>query len=154
MKSSIPHLVVGVVIFIGLVGCPARWQRLTYNDPIGQQEAQILVPGHSTIEDTVHHFGAPDAIEGTAEGLLLRYQFLDFKYFSANYFWGLRFLVPFFSPDFSMGGGGIVPDEFQVILSPDGLVKRWSFSRHETVADYKVWPFDPRPPEPESSVAF
>ncbi|MGQ0810309.1 MAG: hypothetical protein ACT4OO_03690 [Nitrospiraceae bacterium] len=123
------------------------------NDVIKPEDVTFVVPGQTTIEEVFLRMGSPSEITETPFGPIMRYRFLDSKYFNANYAWPLRFLFPFYSPQLELSGGGIELDEWQLFLDSKWIVQQHAFSLHPD-AEYQPWPFDLEPPEPYAVVSF
>jgi hypothetical protein len=127
-----------------LDGCsdaPVTWRRLTLNQTISTGDVAFLVPGKTGLSEVVEKLGAPNQILPSRDRLVTRYYFTDGKYFKANYGWGLRFVIPFFTPDLDMGGGGIGTDVLQVTYDKDWIVRDHAFAFHSSSSEFLAWPF-------------
>lgn len=129
---------------ISLSGCsqgPVTWRRLTLNQPISTKDVIFIVPGKTDITTVVERLGAPNEMLSSKGGIVTRYYFTDGRYFKANYGWGLRFIIPFFSPDLDLGGGGMGRDVFQITYDNHWLVRDHAFAFHSRSSEFMVWPF-------------
>lgn len=141
------NLIICLILALALTslnGCsegPLTWRRLTLNQTISTKDVIFIVPGKTDFSMVVERLGAPNDIFAVQDGMVTRYYFTDGKYFKANYGWGLRFLIPFFSPDMDLGGGGIGRDVFQVTYDNRWLVRDHAFARHSHSSKFLAWPF-------------
>lgn len=129
---------------MSLNGCsqgPLTWKRVTLNQPISTEDVIGIVPGTTDFSEVVERLGAPNDILASQDGIVTRYYFTDGKYFKANYGWGLRFLIPLFSPDLDLGGGGIGRDVFQVTYDNHWIVREHAFAVHSHSSEFLAWPF-------------
>ncbi len=125
-------------------GCsegPVTWRRLTLNQTISSDDVTFIVPGKTDFSMVIERLGAPNEISASQDGMVTRYYFTDGKYFKANYGWGFRFIIPFFSPDMDLGGGGIGRDVFQVTYDNRWLVRDHAFALHSNSSKFLAWPF-------------
>lgn len=129
---------------MSLNGCsqgPLTWKRVTLNQPISTEDVIDIVPGKTDLSEVVERIGAPNDILSSQDRIVTRYYFTDGKYFKANYGWGLRFLIPLFSPDLDLGGGGIGRDVFQVTYDNHWIVREHAFAVHSHSSEFLAWPF-------------
>ena len=129
---------------MSLNGCsqgPLTWKRVTLNQPISTEDVIDIVPGKTDLSEVVERIGAPNDILSSQDRIVTRYYFTDGKYFKANYGWGFRFLIPFFSPDLDLGGGGIGRDVFQVTYDNHWIVREHAFAVHSHSSEFLAWPF-------------
>ena len=127
-----------------LNGCsdgPVTVRRVTLNQIISTEDVIFIVPGKTDLSAVVERLGAPNDILSSKDQIITRYYFTDGRYFKANYGWGLRFLIPFFTPDLDMGGGGIGTDVFQVTYDKDRIVRDHAFAFHSRSSEFLIWPF-------------
>lgn len=127
-----------------LNGCsdgPVTVRRVTLNQTISTKDVIFIVPGKTDLSAVVERLGAPNAILSSKDQIITRYYFTDGRYFKANYGWGLRFLIPFFTPDLDLGGGGIGTDVFQVTYDGNWTVRDHAFAFHSRSSEFFVWPF-------------
>lgn len=132
------------VVLASLVGCfdgPVTMRRLTLNQTISSAAVTFIVPGKTDMSAVVERLGAPNQIFPSKDGIVTRYYFTDGKFFKANYGWGLRFVIPFFTPDLDLGGGGIGTDVFQVTYDDRWLVREHAFAFHSRSSEFVAWPF-------------
>lgn len=134
-------LTLAVTAFDGCSQGPVTVRRLTLNQTISADHVIFIVPGKTNIAEVVEKLGAPNEILPSKTGIITRYYFADGKYFKANYAWGIRFFIPFFTPDFDLGGGGIGRDVFQVRYDDHWLVRDHAFAFHSESSEFVVWPF-------------
>ncbi|TKB77451.1 MAG: hypothetical protein E8D42_15180 [Nitrospira sp.] len=116
-------------------------RRVVFNQTISHNDVTFIAPGKTDLLAVVERLGTPNEILTSKDGIVTRYYFADGKYFKANYGWGLRFLIPFFTPDLDLGGGGIGRDVFQVTYDDHWLVRDKSFAFHSHSSEFVVWPF-------------
>lgn len=130
--------------FTALNGCsqgPVTLRRVTLNQTISTKDVIFIVPGKTDLSAVVERLGTPNEMLTSKDGVVTRYYFTDGRYFKANYGWGLRFLIPFFTPDLDLGGGGIGRDVFQVTYDDHWLVRDQVFAFHSHSSEFVVWPF-------------
>jgi hypothetical protein len=120
---------------------PLTVRRVTLNQAISADDVAFIRPGKTDLSSVIEKLGAPNEVLPLKDGLLTRYYFADGKYFKANYAWGLRFLIPFFTPDIDLGGGGIGRDVLQVTYDDRWFVRDHAFSFHSNSSEFVVWPF-------------
>ena len=125
----------------GCIDGPLTVRRVTLNQTISTEDVIFIVPGKTDLSAVVERFGAPNAILSSKDQIITRYYFTDGRYFKANYGWGLRFLIPFFTPDLDMGGGGLGTDVFQVTYDDHWLVRDHAFAFHSRSSEFLIWPF-------------
>ena len=103
-----------------LQGCPLNWRRVSINEVITQDDVSFVMPGKTTLRQVVGQIGSPDIIQSSGTGLLIRYQFMDAKYFRVNLTRPLPFLIPALSAvpsdlyELTISGGGAGTDELQI----------------------------------------
>lgn len=144
MLRNVSIYLILALTFVSLDGCsqgPLIWRRVTLNQPISSGDVVFIVPGKTDITAVAERLGAPNEILTSQGGIVTRYYFADGKYFKANYGWGFRFLIPFFSPDLDLGGGGIGRDVFQVTYDQHWCVRDHAFAFHSRSSEFMVWPF-------------
>lgn len=132
------------LLLLGLSACmrgPLSWQRLTINAPLSHDDVAFIVDGQTRFTDVVDQLGAPDELQPVGGALVARYHFSDGKYFKGDYGWGLRFVLPFFSPDLILGGGGFGTDILQVTCDPQWIVQEHAFAWHANSSEFRFWPF-------------
>ena len=93
------------------------WQRVTLNQPLTAQDVSFVVNGETSLSEVVEKLGAPNQMLSSNGGVVARYQFTDGRYFRVDFGWGLRFLIPFYSPELVLGGGGLGTDAFRITAS-------------------------------------
>jgi hypothetical protein len=129
---------------MSLSGCsqgPVTLSRVTLNRIISTKDVIFIVPGKTDISEVVEKLGTPNDILSSKAEIITRYYFTDGKYFKANYAWGLHFIIPFFTPDLELGGGGLGTDVFQVTYDEHWIVRDRAFALHSNSSDFLVWPF-------------
>ena len=144
MVRHLLYCVILVLVVTSVNGCsqgPVTVRRLTLNHTISTNDVSFIVPGKTELSAVVERLGAPNEILSSKDGFVTRYYFADGKYFKANYAWGLRFLMPFFTPDLDLGGGGIGRDVFQVTYDDRWFVRDLAFAFHSNSSEFVVWPF-------------
>ena len=98
-----------------------------------RHDASFIIPRHTTLANIVQRLGAPSASKQRNTGAIVRYQFLDIKYFTVNLTRPLPFLFPALSTvpsdlyQFTISGGGIGTAELQI-----------EFDRNWTVVHFYV----------------
>ena len=117
------------------------WQRLTLNQPIMQEQVAFIKKGETQLSDVARELGAPDEILNLKNRLVARYHFTDTRYFRVDFGWGLRFVIPYYSPDLVLGGGGAATDVFEVACDPQLIVQETSFAFHQNSSRFKLWPY-------------
>ncbi|WP_447978839.1 hypothetical protein [Candidatus Nitrospira bockiana] len=125
-----------------LQACPLSWRRVSVNDIIHPDDVAFIVPGKTALGEIVERLGAPDHLEAIDTGALIRYQFLDAKYFQVNFTRPLPFLVPALSAvpsdlyELTVAGGGIGTDELQVGFDREWVVVYYAFAHHSKASHY------------------
>jgi hypothetical protein len=117
------------------------WQRVTLNQPLTAQDVSFVENGKTGLSEVVEKLGAPNQMLFSTGGVVARYQFTDGKYFRVDFGWGLRFVIPFYSPDLVLGRRGTVIDTFQVTYNDHWVVQDHGFAFHSQVSEYRLWPF-------------
>ena len=141
------RLIGSFALFLALTalsGCmrgPVMWQRLTLNQPIMQEQVSFIKKGETQLSDVAKELGAPDEILNLKNRLVARYHFTDARYFRVDFGWGLRFVIPYYSPDLVLGGGGAATDVFEVACDPQLIVQETSFAFHQNSSRFKLWPY-------------
>jgi hypothetical protein len=128
-----------------LSGCfrgPVAWQRVTLNQPLTAQDVSFVVNGKTGLSEVVEKLGAPNQMLSSTGGVVARYQFTDGKYFRVDFGWGLRFVVPFYSPELVLGRRGTFIDTFQVTYNDHWVVQDHGFAFHSQASEYRLWPFE------------
>jgi hypothetical protein len=139
-------LIVGLLL-LGQGACvrgPLTWQRLTINQAISHEDVAFIINGQTRFTDVVDRLGAPDELQPVGDSVVARYRFSDGKYFKGDYGWGLRFVLPFASPDLVLGGGGSGTDILQVTCDPQWIVRDHAFAWHANSSEFRLWPFGER----------
>jgi hypothetical protein len=133
-----------ILLLAGQIGClrgPIGWQRVSLNQRISAEDVRFIIDGQTSLADVTARLGSPDEILTAGDHVLARYHFTDGKYFRANFGWGLRFLIPFYSPDLVLGGGGIGTDIFQVACDAQWIVREHAFAMHANSSEFRLFPF-------------
>ncbi|MGH7258696.1 MAG: hypothetical protein ACREIM_09970, partial [Nitrospiraceae bacterium] len=97
--------------------------------------------GRTTLAEVAEQLGSPDELLGVPGGSVANYHFSDGKYFRIDYGWGLRFIIPFYSPDLAQAGGGVGMDIFQVTCDDKWVVQHHAFAFHANSSKFRFWPF-------------
>ncbi len=129
------------VVMSGCVRGPLAWQRFTLNQPISERDVAFIVDGTTRLPEVLDRLGSPDDIQSVGRWIIARYHFSDGRYFRADYGWGLRFVIPYSSPDLVMGGGGFGTDIFQVTCDAQWVVQDHAFAWHANSSEFRLWPF-------------
>lgn len=109
---------------------------MSLNEVIQQDDVSFIIPGKTKLSDIVQQLGAPSSMKATQTGSIMRYQFLDIKYFTVNLTRPLPYLVPVLTAvpgdlyQFTISGGGIGTDELQIGLDRNWTVVHFSFAHH------------------------
>lgn len=144
MKRRLQTYFWTILCLITLSGCirgPVVWQRVTLNQPLTAQDVSFVVNGETSLSEVVEKLGAPNQMLSSNGGVVARYQFTDGRYFRVDFGWGLRFLIPFYSPELVLGGGGLGTDAFQVTYNDDWVVQDHGFAFHSQSSEFRLWPF-------------
>lgn len=127
-----------------LPGClrgPVIWERVTLNHPLSVEDVGFVINGKTSLREVVEKLGSPNQMLPSTGGIVARYEFTDGKYFRVNFGWGLRFLIPFYSPDLVTGAGGVSIDAFQVTYNDRWIVQDHGFAFHSQSSEFRLWPF-------------
>lgn len=133
-----------LVCFLAVIleGCPLAWRRLTVNEIIRPDDASFIVPGTTTLADVVKNLGAPGSIRRVESGTVVRYQFLDIKYFTVNITRPLSFIFPVLEAvptdlyQLTYSGGGLGTEELQVEFDKNWVVVYYAFAHHQNASRY------------------
>jgi len=131
-------------LLTGMLGCmrgPIGWQRFSLNEPIVPNRVAFITDGATPLAEVVDRLGAPDEMLSAGDLIVARYHFTDGRYFHANFGWGLRFVIPYASPDGILGGGGFGTDIFQVACDAKWVVQEHAFAWHTSSSAFRFWPF-------------
>jgi hypothetical protein len=129
-----------VVIF--LEGCPLAWRRVTVNEVIRPDDVSFIVPGATTLADVVKNLGAPGSIRRVDDGTVVRYHFLDSKYFTIDitrplpFFFPILELLPNDLYQLKYSGGGLGTEELQVEFDKNWVVVYYAFAHHQQASRY------------------
>ena len=130
------------ILFTTLSGCgPIVWQRLTLNQPISQDQVTFIKNGETHLSDVAQELGSPDQILDLKHRLIARYHFSDTRYFRINFGWGLRFFIPYYTPDLVLSGGGSGTNVFDVTCDSQLIVQETSFAFHQSSSRFNLLPF-------------
>lgn len=124
------------------LGGPIGWQRISLNRPISPDQVAFIRHGETPLTAIVEHLGSPDDMVVSGDSTHFRYYFGDAKYFRVNFGWGLRFLIPFYSPDMVLGGGGAGTHIFQVTCDDNWVAIDHSFAFHVSSTRFRFLPMD------------
>jgi hypothetical protein len=118
------------------------WRRFTVNEIIHQEDVSFIVPGTTTLADIVKNLGAPGSIRSVDNGSVVRYQFLDIKYFTVNItrplslFFPVMEAVPSDLYQLTYSGGGLGTEELQVEFDKHWVVVYYAFAHHQQASRY------------------
>jgi hypothetical protein len=135
-------LILVCLLAVLLEGCPLAWRRLTVNEIIRPDDVSFIVPGATTLADVVKNLGAPGSIRRVDSGTVVRYQFLDSKYFTINitrplsFFFPVLELVPNDLYQLTYSGGGLGTEELQVEFDANWVVVYYAFAHHQEASSY------------------
>ncbi|HSL05049.1 MAG TPA: hypothetical protein VK901_16090 [Nitrospiraceae bacterium] len=130
------------LLAILLEGCPLAWRRFTINEIIQPEDVSFIMPGTTTLADIVKNLGAPGSIRPVDSGTVVRYHFLDIKYFTVNITRPLSFLFPVLELvpsdlyQLTYSGGGLGTDELQVEFDKNWVVVYYAFAHHRKASSY------------------
>jgi hypothetical protein len=135
-------LILVCLLAVILEGCPLAWRRLTVNEIIRPDDVSFIVPGTTTLADVVKNLGAPGSIRRVDSGTVIRYQFLDIKYFTVNVTRPLSFFFPVLEAvptdlyQLTYSGGGLGTEELQVEFDRNWVVVYYAFAHHQKASSY------------------
>jgi hypothetical protein len=135
-------LIILCLLTVLLEGCPLAWRRLTVNEIIRPDDVSFIVPGTTTLADVVKNLGAPGSIRRVDSGTVVRYQFLDIKYFTVNITRPLSFFFPVLEAvpsdlyQLTYSGGGLGTEELQVEFDKNWVVVYYAFAHHQQASRY------------------
>jgi hypothetical protein len=135
-------LILVCLLAVILEGCPLAWRRLTVNEIIRPDDVSFIVPGTTTLADVVKNLGAPGSIRRLDSGTVVRYQFLDIKYFTVNItrplslFFPVVELIPSDLYQLTYSGGGLGTEELQVEFDKNWVVVYYAFAHHQEASRY------------------
>lgn len=135
-------LILVCLLAVILEGCPLAWRRLTVNEIIRPDDVSFIVPGTTTLADVVKNLGAPGSIRRVDTGTVIRYQFLDIKYFTVNItrplslFFPVLEAVPTDLYQLTYSGGGLGTEELQVEFDKNWVVVYYAFAHHQNASRY------------------
>ncbi len=136
---TVCHLCVGVLLsFCALTGCDFR--RVVINQPVPSELVQLLHPGESSFGDVVHVLGAPDDIDGTSAGMVLRYRHGDTKTMRVNFGWILRVFLPVV-PSMHLGRGEGMSKVLHVAIDQKGILDHYLIEDPPVPPRFWFWPF-------------
>lgn len=135
-------LILVCLLAVILEGCPLAWRRTTVNEIIRPDDVSFIVPGTTTLADVVKNLGAPGSIQRLDSGTVVRYQFLDIKYFTVNVTRPLSFFFPVLEAvptdlyQLTYSGGGLGTEELQVEFDKNWVVVYYAFAHHQKASSY------------------
>jgi hypothetical protein len=135
-------LIILCLLTVLLEGCPLAWRRFTVNEIIHPEDVSFIVPGTTTLADIVKKLGAPGSIRRVDTGTVVRYQFLDIKYFTVNIARPLSFFFPVLEAvpsdlyQLTYSGGGLGTEELQVEFDKNWVVVYYAFAHHQQASHY------------------
>lgn len=135
-------LILLCLLTVLLEGCPLVWRRFTVNEIIHPEDVSFIVPGTTTLADIVKNLGAPGNIRPVDSGTVVRYQFLDIKYFKVNITRPLPLIFPVLEAvpndmyELTYSGGGLGTDELQVEFDKNWVVVYYAFAHHRKASRY------------------
>lgn len=130
------------VLALLLQGCPLAWRRVSINEVIKPDDVSFIVLGQTKLSDIVQQLGPPNSMKSTETGSIVRYFFLDIKYFTVNLTRPLPFLIPALSVvpndlyQFTISGGGAGTEELQIGFDQTWTVVHYSFAHHLEASHY------------------
>lgn len=136
------RIVLACLLAVLLQGCPLAWRRVSINEVIKPDDVSFIVLGETRLADIVQRLGAPNSIKSTETGSIVRYFFLDIKYFTVNLTRPLPYIFPVLAPvpndlyQFTISGGGAGTEELQIGLDQNWTVVHYSFAHHMEASHY------------------
>jgi hypothetical protein len=125
-----------------LQGCPLAWRRVSINEVIRPSDVSFIVLGETKLGEIVQQLGPPNMIKSTHTGSVVRYFFLDIKYFTVNLTRPLPYIFPVLQAvpndlyQFTISGGGAGTEELQIAFDEDWRVIHYSFAHHIEASHY------------------
>jgi hypothetical protein len=135
-------IVLACLLAVLLQGCPLAWRRVSINEVIKPDNVSFIVPGETKLADIVQRLGAPNSIKSTETGSIVRYFFLDIKYFTVNLTRPLPFIFPVLQTvpsdlyQFTISGGGAGTEELQIGFDKNWTAVHYSFAHHLEASHY------------------
>lgn len=135
-------LILLCLLTVLLEGCPLAWRRFTVNEIIHPEDVSFIVPGTTTLADIAKNLGAPGSIRRVNSGSVVRYQFLDIKYFTVNITRPLSLIYPVLETvpsdlyQLTYSGGGLGTEELQVEFDRNWVVVYYAFAHHQNASRY------------------
>lgn len=114
--------------------------RVTLNSPITPEDVAFILPGQTTLAEVTGKLGTPDAMTGTAGGVVATYRFLDMKYSRVNFGWLLKPWTPV-DPDLVISRTGLGTDALEVFYDSNWIVTEHSFLRQLSRPLFTPYPF-------------
>jgi len=143
MATPRPRLLI-LLCFLALLleGCPLAWRRITLNEVIHPEDVTFITPGRTTLAEVVKRLGPPDTIRAVDGGTVIRYHFLDVKYFTVNvtrprpFIFPVMQLVPNDLYQLTFSGGGSGTEELQIEFDRNWLAIYYAFAHHQQASSY------------------
>ena len=135
-------IILACLLAVLLQGCPLAWRRVSLNEVIQPDDVSFIVLGETKLADIVQRLGPPNTIKSTETGSIVRYLFLDIKYFTVNLTRPLPYIFPVLAPvpndlyQFTISGGGAGTEELQIGLDKSWTVVHYSFANHLEASHY------------------
>jgi hypothetical protein len=135
-------IVLACLLAVLLQGCPLAWRRASLNEVIQPDDLSFVVLGETKLDDIVKRLGAPNSMKATKTGSVVRYLFLDIKYFTVNLTRPLPYIFPVLQPlpndlyQFTISGGGAGTEELQIGFDKNWTVVHYSFANHLEASHY------------------
>lgn len=130
------------LLAVFLQGCPLAWRRLSLNEILTREDASFIIIGETKLAEIVSRLGAPSSMKATTTGSVVRYQFMDIKYFTVNLTRPLPLFIPALSAvpndlyQLTISGGGIGTEELQIGFDKNWTVVHYAFADHLHASHY------------------
>jgi hypothetical protein len=135
-------IVLVCLLAVLLQGCPLAWRRVSINEVIKPDDVSFIVLRETTLADIVERLGTPNIIKSTETGSIVRYFFLDIKYFTVNLTRPLPFIFPVLQSvpsdlyQFTISGGGAGTEELEIGFDKNWTAIHYSFAHHSKASHY------------------
>ena len=136
------RIVLACLLAVLLQGCPLAWRRVSINEVIKPDDVSFIILRETKLEDIVQRLGTPNIVKSTETGSIVRYFFLDIKYFTVNLTRPLPFIFPVLQAvpndlyQFTISGGGAGTEELEIGFDKNWSVVEYSFAHHVKASHY------------------
>jgi hypothetical protein len=135
-------IVLVCLLAVLLQGCPLAWRRVSINEVIKPDDVSFIVLKETKLAEIVQRLGTPNLIKPTETGSIVRYFFLDIKYFTVNLTRPLPFIFPVLQAvpndlyQFTISGGGAGTEELEIGFDKNWTAVHYSFAHHLKASHY------------------